>query len=576
MKKYLGAFVSVMWLLMGWGVLLAQQPAPTLVPPTLVPTPVRPILDTVPTESAIARILREGKVRVGVLFNEPPFGELTVRDEVRGFDADLARKMAELWGVEVEFVQVTRLNGLDMVRSGAIDLLMGAQVRRRELDALVEFSLPYRISRQAVMVRNDDPAETIFNLTNRTLGYVLGTPGEQALLEWQGRTGITLNTRAYLTLDLALSALFASEVDGVVARVEDLLRVAADQVFSARVLEDVIQPEPFAIAMQRQDVNLRNLVDRTLQFLNTSASQPGSSTFLESLYTTYFSGQAIAIDTLPIYDNVGESAPRPDQFPQDIRFPPQYLLPRMLQDRVVRVAGLFPPAEGASDADRRLYEVNRQLVEALAARWGMQVQLVEGGDVFELLELGLADIAVGVTLDWNYAGRVDFSQPYAFFGDRLMVKARSNVRGFNELRGRWIGIMSNDPGAQDRAQGWARSINATVRFYTTTEQAAADAMLRENNADAVYGNSLKLLQHLAANPDELRLTDRWYSRRYLALAVPRNDIDLRLLVDYTLQELIEEGTLNTLIAPLMPPSSEMPHFLLVPGSDDYFGLRLSR
>lgn len=574
MKTRLILIVACM--VVGWGTLLAQQPAPTLVPPTLVPTPVRPILDTVPTESAIARIVRDGRVRVGVLFNEPPFGELTVRDEVRGFDADLARKMAELWGVEVVFVQVTRQNGLEMVRSGAIDLLMGAQVRRRELDALVEFSLPYRISRQAVMVRNDDPAENIFNLTNRTLGYVLGTPGEVALRNWQARTGITLNTQPYLTLDQALSALFAGEVDGIVGRVEDLLRVAADQVFSARVLEDVVEPEPFAIAMQRQDVNLRNLVDRTLQYLNTSASAPGSGTFLESLYATYFSGQAIAVDTLPIYDNIGESAPRPDQFAQDIRFPAQYALPRMLQERVVRVAGLFPPAEGASDADRRLFEVNRQLVETMAARWGMRVELVEGGDVFELLELGLADMAVGVTLDWNYANRVDFSQPYAFFGDRLMIKARSNIRGFNELRGRWVGIMSNDPGAQERAQAWASSINATVRFYTTTEQSAADAMLRENNADVVYGTSLKLLQHLTANPNELSLTDRWYSRRYLAFAVPRNDIDKRLLIDYTLQELVEEGALNTLIAPLMPPGGEMPQFLMLPGRDEYFGLRLSR
>ncbi|XWX05217.1 transporter substrate-binding domain-containing protein [Aggregatilineales bacterium SYSU G02658] len=574
MKKRLSLIVTC--LLVGWGTLWAQQPAPTLVPPTLVPTPVRSVLDTVPTESAIARILRSGQVRVGVLFNEPPFGELTVRDEVRGFDADLARKMAELWGVEVVFVQVTRQNGLDMVRSGAIDLLIGAQVRRRELDALVEFSLPYRISRQAVMVRNDDPAETLFNLTNRKLSYVLGTPSEGALRQWQARTGITLNTQSFLTLDLALSALFAGEVDGVVGRAEDLLRVAADQVFSARVLEDVIEPEPFAIAMQRQDVNLRNLVDRTLQYLNTSASAPGSGTFLESLYATYFSGQAIAVDTLPIYDNIGDSAPRPEQFGQDIRFPAQYALPRMLEERVVRVAGLFPPSEGASDADRRLYEVNRQLVEALAERWGMRVELVEGGDVFELLELGLADMAVGVTLDWNYASRVDFSQPYAFFGDRLMVKARSTISGFNELRGRWVGIMSGDTGAQERAQAWASSINATVRFYTTTEQSAADAMLRENNADVIYGTSLKLLQHLAANPDDLRLTDRWYSRRYLGFAVPRNDIDKRLLIDYTLQELVEEGALNTLIAPLMPPGSEMPQFLMLPGRDEYFGLKLSR
>src|SRR5690349_8779933 len=87
---------------------LQQQPAPTLVPPTLVPTQDAGIFDTIPTESSVARIVRDGVVRVGILYNEIPFGLLNIRGEVSGYDADLARSMAEQWGVEVEFVQVTR------------------------------------------------------------------------------------------------------------------------------------------------------------------------------------------------------------------------------------------------------------------------------------------------------------------------------------------------------------------------------------------------------------------------------------------------------------------------------------
>ena len=61
---------------------------------------------------------RDGKVRVGMLYNEPPFGEYNIRGEETGFDADLARAMAEAWGVQVEFQQVTRQTGIDMVTSG--------------------------------------------------------------------------------------------------------------------------------------------------------------------------------------------------------------------------------------------------------------------------------------------------------------------------------------------------------------------------------------------------------------------------------------------------------------------------
>lgn len=570
MTKRKLTFVLALWLLCAsFFFTNAQQTVSPIVPPTLVPTPQRAINDFVPTESVVAKIQRDGNVRVGVLYNEPPFGELTVRGEVRGFDADLARKMAEAWGVEVEFIQVTRQNGIEAITNGSIDLLMAALVHQRSLDSVVEFSQTYRISKQAMMVRNDDAAETILNMTNRNIGYVLGTDGERALANWQLEKGITLMSQPYLTLDRAISAMFAGEIDGVVARSEELRRVAADQVFSAKILEDAVTPEPFAIAFQRQDVNLRQLINRTLQHLLYNKT-------MEALYTTYFDGQAFAEDALPMYGSLGEEAPKPDQFGTDVTFPTQYVLPTMLQNRIVRVAGLFPLAEDASEADRRVHALNTQLVEQMASRWGMSVQLVEGGDVFELLELGLADIAVGVGFDWGVANRVDFTQPYMLHGERLMVEVNSAITSFNELRGKWVGIMGSDSGAQDRAQAWADSINVRVRFYSTFEQDAADAMLQENNADVIYGDSLKLIQHLTANPDTLTLTDRWYSKQYVGFAVPRNDIDVRLLVDYTLQEMVADGTLQVLLTGVLPPNSEQPTFVVLPGSSEYFGLQLRR
>ncbi|MBZ0286998.1 MAG: transporter substrate-binding domain-containing protein, partial [Anaerolineae bacterium] len=87
----------------------ANQGAPTLVPPTLVPPVPDGAGDSLPSESTVARVLRDGKVRVGLLYNNPPFGELNIRGDVSGFDADLARSIADAWGVTFEPVQVTRL-----------------------------------------------------------------------------------------------------------------------------------------------------------------------------------------------------------------------------------------------------------------------------------------------------------------------------------------------------------------------------------------------------------------------------------------------------------------------------------
>ena len=562
--------VLIFWVLLGvlsvaWAV--HGQGVPTLVPPTPVPTPQTPILDTVPTQSTVARLQASGQVRVGVLYNEPPFGELSVRGDVRGFDADLARRMAEAWGIEVVFVQVTRQSAIDALTRGDVDMLLAAQVHERSLAQVVEFSQPYRVGRQAMVVRNDDEARTVLNMLNRTVGVVLGTEGERALQAWQAERGLAFQTREYLALDKALSGLFAGEVDGVVARQEHLWRVAGSQIFSLKMLEDAVSVEPFAVALPRQDVNFRQLVDRTLQYLISDGTIGG-------LYVTYFQGQAFPIDASPVWENVGDAPPRLADVSAELRLPQEYTLARMQGAGVVRVAGMATLPADADESLRRFDVFQRQVIETMARRWGVSVVYVEGGDVYELLELGQADMAAGVLLDWAYAQRVDYSQPYMLRGDRLMTKKNASISGFNELRNKWIGIMAGDEGAQARAQAWADSINARVRFYNTFERNAANTLLTENNADAIYGDSLRLVAHVAAQPDALRLTERWYSRRYVGFALPRNDVDFRHLVDYTLQEMQEDGTLGNLLGFVIPPNDERPQFLITPGSNNYYGLSL--
>ena len=155
-----------------------------------------------------------------------------------------------------------------------------------------------------------------------------------------------------------------------------------------------------------------------------------------------------------------------------------------------------------------------------------------------------------------------------------MVPARSNIEGFNDLRGQWIGVMIGDDTAQERAQAWADSINARVNFYQTLESDAALTILEQDNADVIYANSLSLIPHLEASPNSLRLTDRWYSRSYYGVGVPRNDIDFRLLVDYTIQQMIVDGTLERLSSSLIL-SDELPMFDIWPGDPVYLGVNVA-
>jgi ABC-type amino acid transport substrate-binding protein len=525
---------------------LAQQPAPTLVPPTLVPTLDAGLFDTIPTESGIARIVRDGVVRIGILYNEVPFGLLNIRNEVAGYDADLARSLADLWGVQVQFVQVTRQTAIDMLRSGQVDLLIAAQVHQRNLDALVEFSQTYVISSQSLMVRVEDTAQTLADMANRRVGVVMGTTSETAVAAWQAGSAAPVTVQSYVTLSQAVTALFANEVDGIVATRTRLLRSVA-QPETVRILEEPVSPEPYAIAVRRQDVNLRNLVNRSLQYLARNGR-------IHEIHDANMPEVPFHEETIPIWANLGDDAPRPDQFPTDITYPQQYILPRVMNDRIVRIAGILDAVTPETPENvRRLDAFNRAVIETMAARWGVGVQYVPNSatNPLDFVATGQADIAVGVQADWTWADRVDFTQGYFMRGYRLMVEQDSGIADFVNLRGgRWVAIDLNDPVARELALAEAAEDNVRIEILQTDD--AAFAVLVENNADAIFGDTLWLIPQLEANGGLMRLTDEWYARSFLNMAVPRNDIDFRLLVEYTLQDISQDGTLATFFQPVMP------------------------
>ncbi len=551
-----------------------QENAPTLVPPTLVPVPDTGVGDALSPESAVARIQRDGKVRVGVLFNAPPFGELNARGEVSGFDADLARSMAEAWGAEVEFTQVTRQTAIDTLRSRAVDMLLAAQTHWRELDALVEFSQTYYFGAQAMMVRDGDAATTLAEMADRNIGVVVGSASQEAVESWQQRSVVTVTVQTYLTLDQAFVGLVNGEVDGVMDSRVRLTR-AINQPGVARILDEAVAPEPYAVVVRRQDVSLRNLVNRTLQHLVQNGR-------MNEIHQAHFQGASYPHLNVPLWAGLGEDAPQPGQFAADIQYPTQYVIPRMQDQGVVRVAGLGMVADDAPDSERRLDALNRAVIEAMVARWGVRAEYMADSAVnaLDLVANGQADLAVGVTLDWGWADRVDFTNPYLLHGDRLMVRADDEIVGFNDVRGRWVAIFASEPGAADRVNAWAESVNTSVEIFTIVrEQDAAFHVLVETNADVVFGDSLKLIPHVQANPDLLALSTRgegqdpWYSRSYTGFAVPRNDIDFRLLVEYTLQELVLDGTLGGLLQPVMLPE-DIPMFDVWPGASSYLGFNL--
>jgi ABC-type amino acid transport substrate-binding protein len=158
---------------------------------------------------------------------------------------------------------------------------------------------------------------------------------------------------------------------------------------------------------------------------------------------------------------------------------------------------------------------------------------------------------------------VDFAGPYFLRGYRLAVRENSDVVDFSGLRGNQIiAVDINDSNAAEIAVAEATEDNARIQIFQAVD--AAYSILVDNNADAAFGDSVWLIPQLEANPGMLRITDQWYTRTFVGMAVPRNDIDFRLLVEHTIQDLVLDGTLANLLTPVTP-AGDIPRFEVWPG-----------
>jgi ABC-type amino acid transport substrate-binding protein len=127
-----------------------------------------------------------GKLIVGVKTDSPPFGFLDKKRVNQGFDIDIAKALSkELFGNEdaVKFVSVTSENRIPFLISRKIDIIMAtltiAEERKREVD----FSIPYFVTGQMILVRADSKITKYQDLAGKKVATIRGSTGDIAIGE---------------------------------------------------------------------------------------------------------------------------------------------------------------------------------------------------------------------------------------------------------------------------------------------------------------------------------------------------------------------------------------------------------
>ena len=136
---------------------------------------------SIPDTKDIQKIQARGVLRVGVKKSVPGFSEKK-DGKYQGLEADLAKKLADDLGVDVQYTSVTPTSRETLLKNGKIDCVIATYTITQERKKEFDFSTPYYISHVSVLV-DDDSIQTLSDLNGRIIGVVTNSNSGKDLVK---------------------------------------------------------------------------------------------------------------------------------------------------------------------------------------------------------------------------------------------------------------------------------------------------------------------------------------------------------------------------------------------------------
>ena len=226
------------------------------------------------TDSADLGLIEDGTLIVGSDIPYPPF-EQGDPPEYDGFDIDLINAVADKMGLETQIEDAP----FDLILTGGggqFDLSISATTITPARENRVDFSDPYFISSQGLLVQEGGDVASLDDLSGQIVGAEDGTTGET----YANENSDASEVRGFPSVDDAFNALSTGQVAAVIAdgpTVED----AAENKEGLEVAEIFPTDEQYGIIIPQGNTALVDAVNEALQEVKDEGT-------LDELYEEYF------------------------------------------------------------------------------------------------------------------------------------------------------------------------------------------------------------------------------------------------------------------------------------------------
>ncbi len=204
--------------------------------------------------NSLDTIKSRDKIIIGIKDDSKPFG--FIKDgKITGFDADIAQNISrKIFNSEenhIEFVPLKPSERIIALNTGKVDIVIATlSINERRKD-IIDFSIPYYIAGQALMVPKNSKLSSIEQLNNKAVAIILGTTGEKTV-RLLAPNATVIGAMSYKD---AFSYLKNGEVDAILADDSLLYGLVMDN-RGYKILPSRYTEEYYAIGLRQGEENI--------------------------------------------------------------------------------------------------------------------------------------------------------------------------------------------------------------------------------------------------------------------------------------------------------------------------------
>ena len=335
----------------------------------------------------------------------------------KGIDVDIINKVAEIkgWDIDMSFPGFDA--AVNAVQAGQADAIMAGMTKTSEREKVFTMSDTYYDTKVVIATRKENTISKYEQLKGKKIGVKTGTAAQRFLEKNKDKYGFTLKT--FDTGDLMYNSLSAGDVDAVMDD-QPVIEYAINQGQNLKISMKGEAVGSFAFGVKKGSKH-----EHLVTEFNEALAQMKEDGSLEEIINKWTTSKGSSDSAVPETSTpAGQKAtPTKDKY-------------------IIASDSSFAPFVFQNDSNKYT-GIDMELIKAIAKDQGFTVEVTNPGfdAAINSVQTGQADgIIAGMSVTDARKKTFDYSDPYYTANSILAVKDSSNIKSYEELKGKTVGV----------------------------------------------------------------------------------------------------------------------------------------